>query len=361
MPRSIAPPRLWLKPASKGGPATWIIKSEGRRISTGLRAEQRSEAERALGDYLAEKHRPARDRNQAPESIPVPDVLSVYFEAVKDRVADPAELRRRIGALLDFWGMKMLADVNGASCRDYVAQSRSVASARRELEDLRSAINYHRREGFHDRIVSVSLPAQAKARERWLTRSEAARLLWAAWTFRQTRNGVIIDKFPRRHVARFILVGLYTGSRSAAILEASFERLPGRGFVDLDRGVYYRAADGAVESNKRRPTIPIPLRLLAHMRRWRANGALHVIEFDGHNPVSSVYLGFMSAVKDAKLKDVSPHILRHTAASWGMQSGADPFTLGAYLGMTPATLTAVYGHHSPSGLTRVGEALVDRT
>jgi integrase len=358
MPRSIAPPRLWLKPASKGGPATWIIKSEGRRISTGLRAEQRSEAERALGDFLGEKHRPARERNQSPESIPVPDVLSVYFEAVKDRVADPAELGRRIGALLDFWGMKMLADVNGASCRDYVAQSRSAASARRELEDLRSAINLHRKEGFHDRLVMVSLPARAMARERWLTRSEAARLIRAAWRFRQTRNGELIDKFPRRHVARFALAALYSGSRSGAVLDASFERLPGRGFIDLARGVWYRQPEGAVETNKRRPTIPVPPRLLAHMKRWRANGQRHLIEFDGQ-PVGNLYLGFMLAVKDAGLEDVSPHVLRHTAVSWAMQGGADPFTVGGFVGMTAATIQNVYGHHSPTGLARVG-ALLER-
>jgi hypothetical protein len=181
MPRSIAPPRLWLKPASKGGPATWIIKSEGKRVSTGLRAGQRSEAEKALVEYLGDKHRPSRDRSQSPESISLADVLNMYVEAIGARVADPAELERRLNALLDFWGMKVLADVNGASCRSYVAQSRSAASARRELEDLRSAINLHRKEGFHDRIVNVTLPAKAKARERWLSRSEAARLIWACW------------------------------------------------------------------------------------------------------------------------------------------------------------------------------------
>jgi integrase len=356
LPRPIAPPRLWLKPASVGGPATWIIKFEGKRISTGLRAEQRSEAEKALHGYLGEKHRPATERSQSPESIHIADVMSVYLDAVKDRVADQVEFLRRFNALLDFWGMKMLADVNGATCRAYVAQSRSIASARRELEDLRSAINYHRREGFHDRIVSVTLPARATARERWLTRSEAARLVWAAWSFRQTRNGVLIDKFPRRHVARFILAALYSGSRSAAILDASFERLPGRGFVDLERGVWYRAAEGAVESNKRRPTIPIPTRLLWHMKRWRANGQRHLIEFDGQ-AVGSLYLGFMLAVKDAGLEDVSPHTLRHTAVSWAMQAGADSFTVGGFVGMTAATIQNVYGHVSPSGMARVGAIL----
>ena len=351
------PPRLWLR-ESKGRAPMWFILDGGRQIATGCAAVYRTDAEKILAQHIVEKHRPASERNQSPDAIPVPDVLNIYLEAVGSRVADPDELWRRVRALLDFWGMKTLADVTGASCRAYVAQSRSAASARRELEDLRSAINYHRREGFHDRIVSVTLPARAKARERWLTRSEAAKLVWAAWSFRQTRNGVLIDKFPRRHVARFIVAALYSGSRSAAILDASFERLPGRGFIDLARGVWYRQPEGVVETNKRRPTIPVPPRLLAHMKRWHANGARHLIEFDGQ-PVENLYLGFMAAVKDAGLEDVSPHVLRHTAVSWAMQGGADPFTVGGFVGMTAGTIQSVYGHHSPTGLARVG-ALLER-
>jgi hypothetical protein len=64
----------------------------------------------------------------------------------------------------------------------------------RGREDLRAAINHHRREGLCSEIVSVVLPPRTDARERWLTRSEAARLLWAAWRARQ----VMRDKATMR-------------------------------------------------------------------------------------------------------------------------------------------------------------------
>jgi hypothetical protein len=57
-----------------------------------------------------------------------------------------------------FFGDKMLSDVTGETCRAYVARRSTDAAARRELEDLRAAINHHRREGLHDKIVSVVLP-----------------------------------------------------------------------------------------------------------------------------------------------------------------------------------------------------------
>ena len=40
----------------------------------------------------------------------------------------------------------------------------------------------------------------------------------------------------------------------------------GRAFVDLDRGIYYRRKQGAAKTNKRQPPVPIPPRLLAHLR-----------------------------------------------------------------------------------------------
>jgi hypothetical protein len=55
------------------------------------------------------------------------------------------------------------------------------AAARRELEDLRAAINHHRTEGCCSEAVGVWLPDKPLPRVGWLTRSKAARLLWAAW------------------------------------------------------------------------------------------------------------------------------------------------------------------------------------
>ena len=44
---------------------------------------------------------------------------------------------------------------------------------------------------------------------------------------------------------------------------------------------------------------------------------------------------------------VTPHILRHTAATWLMQAGADIWDAANYLGMSVKMLEEVYGHHHP--------------
>jgi hypothetical protein len=78
---------------------------------------------------------------------------------------------------------------------------------------------------------------------------------------------VSTNRRPLRHIARFILIGLYTGTRAGAIASASPYAEPGRSYVDLDRGIFYRKAIGKRATKKRQPPAPIPPRLLTHLRR----------------------------------------------------------------------------------------------
>ena len=148
----------------------------------------------------------------------------------------------------------------------------TAGAARRELEDLRAAINHHRREGLCSEIVSVALPPRTEARERWLTRSEAAQMLWAAWRAKQVMRNKDTRRAVGRHVARFILVGLYTGTRSSAICGAALMPTIGRGHIDLEQGLFYRRAIGRRQTKKRQPPVKLPTRLLAHLRRWERLG-----------------------------------------------------------------------------------------
>jgi site-specific recombinase XerD len=48
--------------------------------------------------------------------------------------------------------------------------------------------------------------------------------------------------------------------------------------------------------------------------------------------------------------DVTPHVLRHTAATWLMQTGTDMMVAGKFLGMTTRTLESTYAHFRPDHL-----------
>src|SRR3984957_1516180 len=379
MPRPSKGVRLYKrKPRYRNGKvvaqALWIIKDGVRHIATGCVASPSetkppAEAEQALADYIAQKYQPER-RRQDIEDIDCADVLSIYLTDVGEP-DDQFEIEARIGRLNEFWGGKKLLAVNAQTCAAYGKHRGNRGGARRDLETLRAAINHHAKEGFHRGVVRVSLPPKGEARDRWLTRKEAAALIWHCWRHREkqtihsgTSKGepVNTNRRPLRHIARFILIGLYTGTRAGAIASASPYAEPGRSYVDLERGIFYRKPIGKRATKKRQPPAPIPPRLLAHMRRWTARKLIATcfVEFNG-KPVSSVKKGFRSAVRLAGLPSrVTPHTLRHTAATWLMQRGVPVWEAAGFLGMSAEVLLATYGHHHPDFLHGAANAITSK-
>jgi integrase len=373
MSRRSKGPHLWLRPGRRDSSGrrlrrpTWLILDGGNHIATGCPANEIAAAQIKLSSYIAEKYQPDR-RERDIEDIVIADVLSIYDNDRGPGQANRTKLDARLERLNEFWGARKLSEVTGDTCREYVRLRKSHGGARRDLEDLRSAINHHAKEGLHRGIVRVVLPSKGIPRTRWLTRKEAAALLHVCWRAREiqtqhcgTHKGQKIetDKRPLRHLARFILIGLYTGTRASAIATASSHRGEGRSFVDLQSGIFYRLAEGRRATTKRQPPVPIPPRLLAHLRRWRAKGISreHFVEWNG-SPVQSVKTAFKTAVRLAKLKGkISPHTLRHTAATWLMQAGVDKWEAAGFLGMSIQMLDRVYGHHHPDHLRSAAQAI----
>jgi integrase len=164
-------------------------------------------------------------------------------------------------------------------------------------------------------------------------------------------------------VARFILVALYTGSRAGAICRAAFHPGPGRAWIDLEGGVFYRRAAGQKETRKRQPPVRLPSRLLVHLRRWHRNGLARnaVVEWNGE-PVKRINKAFRSVRKVAGFgSDVVPHTLRHTAACWLAQAGVSIWEAAGFLGMTAETFERVYGHHHPDYQVGASEAVGKRS
>jgi integrase len=258
----------------------------------------------------------------------------------------------RLKRLNDFFGKKYLGEINGQLCRAYARSRESQSSARHDLEDLRAAINHHRLEGLHNTIHSVVLPPKETPRERWLERAEAAKLFEAAYRFSEAYN----RKRSKVHIARFILIGLYTGTRAGVIAQTALQREPGRPYFDLDRGLYYRRPENVAENKKRRPTVPIPPRLLAHLRRWKRMGARYAVEWNGR-PIKRLDESFRFLVDEVGLEgQVTPHTLRHTCVTWLLQAGKSPWEVAGFVGMSVATLQKTYGHHHPDHLSDVLDA-----
>ena len=364
MSRDPKPPRLWYRKPRKAGKGrsaengTWIILHGGRQISTGCGQGDTRGAEAALAAYIAQRHVIPRKRRTVDE-IPIADVLNLYLRDVVPDLATARKAAGRIERLLEFWGSMTLGEVTRSNCKTFAA-AKGNGAARRELQDLQAAINHHHREGLHLEAVLVTLPPAGERRERWLTPSEAAKLIRICLHVKEIQNSKPTGRRPLRHLARFIIFALHTGSRPGDILSASFYRGVGRGYIDLENGLFYRKPTGKLASKKLQPTTPLSPPLLVHLRRWKRLGADYVVEFDGR-PVKSIKTAFNRLLTLANLAgDVVIYTLRHTCVTWAMQAGETHFDVGKYVGTSAPMIDRHYGHHDPDHLRGVAKAITQR-
>ena len=276
-------------------------------------------------------------------------VLHLYGTERAPHVAAPARIAYAIDALLPILGSLPIADISGAVCRRYQRQrNRAPGTVRKELGTLQAAINYCHAEGYLTAPRKVTLPPKPPPRDRWLTRNEAARLIRAAY-----RN-------PKaKHLARFILIALYTGTRSTAVLGLRFGPHTGGGWIDTEAGLIYRRGAGQAETKKRQPPVPVPPKLLAHLRRWERKGARWAVGIEGQR-VGSVKRAWATALSEAGIDHCTRHDLRHTAVTWAMRNRMDKWSAAGFFGLTMDQLEATYAHHHPDHLRSAVEAMQRR-
>ncbi|MEP4262435.1 MAG: site-specific integrase [Parasphingorhabdus sp.] len=249
--------------------------------------------------------------------------------------------------MIDFWESNTVAEISKQTCGAYMRErAKSHGTMRRELGVLRAALNFAHSEGRLIYVPPVLLPPKTPGKDRWLTRREAAMLLNAA----RTASGPV-----RLYLPLFILMGLYTGARKSAILSLRWPQ------IDLENGLIDFLPPGERQSNKRRAKIPIPNKLLGHLKRARYRGSDldYVIHRDGKK-IDDVKHSFASACIKAEVFEVTPHTLRHTCGTWLAQQGVSLFEIGGWLGQSNERTVELYAHHHPDFLTNAKQALEGR-
>lgn len=322
MPRRSSGPRLWW---DRNREAFTIIDGRSNH-RTGFGAAEIRRAEAALREYIEKKHKPTKS-----ETPLLADVLAAYADEHIKHVVSGKHIQYDLRNLAKWWGTKRVTEISASTVRSYVAHRNATACARRELAFLNAAIGHWR--ANHSPLMSapkIKLPPKPQPRQDFMTRSEAARFLWKA---RRTP-----------HLARFFIVGWYTGSRRGVITGLKWS------MVNLETGIMQRKERGAVQTKKRSPPVKLGARVLAHLRRWaRLDGgnAEYVVHFRGckiDRPVRS----WERVRREAKLPVyVVPHILRHSRATHMLKQGVPIWEAANALGMSVAVLAAVYGHHAP--------------
>ena len=331
MPRRASGPRLWFDKARK----TWTIIDGRSRRRTGFTLDGTRQAEKFLGEYIASKH---QVRDSATPFIA--DVLSAYATEHLAHKVSGNHILYDIRKLGKWWGEKRVEEINAKTCRAYSAFRRAPGCSRRELAFLNAAIGHWNKEHGPLKVVPVIvLPPKPSPRQNFMTREEAAAFL----------------RFARStsHLARFFLIGWYTGSRRAVIAGLKWS------MIDLENGVMKRKESNAPQTKKRAPPVRIGSRLLCHLRRWRRlddKSATYIINYRG-KPIKRPIRSWDRIRDLAGLPEyVTPHVLRHSRATTMLRAGVSPWETANALGMSLQVLISTYGHHHPDWQKDAAEA-----
>ena len=182
----------------------------------------------------------------------------------------------------------------------------------------------------------MQLPKPPAPKERWLTREEAGRLL---------------DSCKEAHLKLFTMLAIHTCSRKSPILELKWQQVNMRGrLIEFN-------PPGRRQTNKRRVPVPINDTLYAALKdALELAQTDYVVEYGGQR-VMDVKKGFAAACVRAGIKDVTPHTLRHTGATWLMQAGEDVAKIAGILGDSIKTVEKHYLKHHPDYLRKTVNAL----
>ncbi|WP_051526597.1 tyrosine-type recombinase/integrase [Alkanindiges illinoisensis] len=230
-----------------------------------------------------------------------------------------------------FYGDIEITAITRQSLRDYIHFRRAAgvtdATINREFRSLRAAINYY----FTDHELSHRNPlanfslSESEPRIRFLSNAEAARLIYAS------KDNYFLNCF--------IKLALNTGCRSGELLRLSWDR------VDFNNR--YLILNRENTKSKRRRFIALnetAMQVLHEMKLARANNTWVFYNEQTGTHILSLKKGFRLACKMAKIDNLRIHDLRHTFASWLVQSGIPLYTVRDLLGHTCITTTERYAH-----------------
>lgn len=312
------------------------IRDGKKRISTG--EIDVAAATAAMMEYI-EKSRHASAKKGRKSKVTQRDTLGTALDewsawkSVENPKAFNSKWTYLVARLKRRDGSTPLVSLDHDWSRDYVAERLSDGvedpTVRQELSLVSAAWKRARRRG----VVSVDpiafeMPRASDPRDFFLTQDEARRLISAC---------------DARHLKVFVRLGFATGGRPGAILDLTWSR------VDLQKGLVDLRDTEAGGPRKKAARVPIGGDVVEELKDAREIAVTrHVIEYCG-KPINSVRKSFSSAVAKAGLDpQTTPHILRHSAATWMAQAGVDFFEIAGFLGHTSVKMVEkVYGHHHP--------------
>lgn len=329
----------------------WTEGRRSKRVSTGAKEVDGPKGANAfLGQWLLMEQKMPLDGGAS--TLTMEELWAVYRQKhLKDVVSSYNSEKCWIN-LKEVFGALIATQVADA-VEDYVEKREKgkiggpavSGTIRSELAHLRAMLNFvaapEQKLLKPSEVPHFKLPAASEPRDRWLRTAELQKLIDAA---AEIRRG---DYLSRGEI--FLWLALETAARKTAIVELSWDR------VDFETKTIDYNVPGRKKTKKRRSTVPISKALLPILVRAfeERNTESDLVLGNKHDPWKSIRL----IAKRAKVPGVSPHVLRHTAATHMARRGVPLWQIAGILANTVAMVEKVYAKHAPDGLVDAVNAI----
>lgn len=298
-----------------------------KRVST--RTRNRAQAQIFLTQFIAAGQEPVL------ESPTVAEILTAYRDDHGKGLRGQDGLKYGVAALQRQLGDLEPGHLTPTVIKRYaVERGASAGTILREVGILRAALGWAEDHKLIPRRPHIPNPVKApRARDRWLTKDEA-RTLIAACT--------------APHIRLFVTLGLMTVPRMGALLEARWRQVDWTAkTIDYGEG----------HGNKRRAAVPLNAEALDALETASKLACSDFIIEHSGKPLKTVKKGFAAACRRAKIEGVTPHILRHSGATWMAIDGVPLSEIARMLGDSERTVERTYIKYTPDYLRRAASAL----
>ena len=305
----------------------------GERIRKSTKTKVKADAQ-CFHDQLLEELWKTKKIRTVPKKTWVDAVVRWIDESSHKRSLDTDKFH--LTWLDPYFRNKLLKDIT-EELIEKVAHEREktgvkLSSVNRVLEVIRAILNRaHKEWKWLDSVPTIRMRKFENKRLRWLTQKEAQRLL---------------DELPP-HLKDMAAFTLATGLRESNV-------------TGLQWSVVNLAKNHALihsDQSKTKRAIPVPLNSLAQdiVAKQKGKHPIYVFTYQGE-PVSRCNNhAWRKALIRARIKDFRWHDLRHTWASWHVQSGTSLHELQQLGGWSDYDTVLRYAHLSSDHLQKAAE------
>ena len=322
---------MFLQKRNNGRYYVVYVDDNGQRTLKATGTPYKKEAEKFLKEFQL---RIEEERLQVVKPITIHQFSFTYLRQREPYFTDKTikVYKTTFKFLEEYFGNIQIAEIDRNGLEEYFhkrAKESSLFSARKDLINLSSAFNYAVSNGY-----LLNNPCKGIKRFKLPERQP---LFYSKEDFKK-----LIDVIDNEDLKDLVLFAVNTGLRQMELIMLEWRQINFKDkFLTLDNN------NGHITKSKRIRTIPLNSACIEILQKRYESKSVHNVFTINSEPINQGWLSrdFKHYVLNAGLNPkLNFHSLRHTHASWLVQSGVSIYIIQQLLGHADISTTAIYAH-----------------